>query len=100
MAALPPNNSRVALTAKPTEGRKDDESVDVIVIGAGRRGLTLACELLRRNVICRVLERLPAVGTMSRAFGIQPRSLEVLDVMGVTSARAFSRRRPIALGCI
>lgn len=55
----------------------------VLVVGAGPTGLTLACELARRNVPCRVIDasELPFPG--SRAKGLQPRTLEVFDNLGV-----------------
>jgi 2-polyprenyl-6-methoxyphenol hydroxylase-like FAD-dependent oxidoreductase len=83
MSVLSSHDSHTALTARPSKRGEPGETVDVIVVGAGPTGLTLACELLRRGATCRVLERLPKVGTTSRAFGIQPRTLEVFDVMGL-----------------
>ncbi|QQD77197.1 FAD-dependent monooxygenase [Curtobacterium sp. YC1] len=56
---------------------------DVLVIGAGPTGLTLACDLARRGVRVRVIERFAAPSVASRGKGLQPRSLEVLDDLGV-----------------
>nr|WP_145402222.1 FAD-dependent monooxygenase [Paenibacillus xylanexedens] len=53
--------------------------VDVLIVGAGPTGLTLACDLARRNVDHRIIERGASYNTASRAKGIQPRSLEVID---------------------
>lgn len=53
--------------------------VDVLIVGAGPTGLTLACDLARRNVDHRIIERGTSYNTASRAKGIQPRSLEVID---------------------
>ncbi|WP_433753950.1 FAD-dependent monooxygenase [Paenibacillus amylolyticus] len=53
--------------------------VDVLIVGAGPTGLTLACDLARRNVAHRIIERSPVYNVASRAKGIQPRSLEVVD---------------------
>lgn len=53
--------------------------VDVLIVGAGPTGLTLACDLARRNVDHRIIERSTSYNVASRAKGIQPRSLEVLD---------------------
>jgi 2-polyprenyl-6-methoxyphenol hydroxylase-like FAD-dependent oxidoreductase len=55
---------------------------DVLIIGAGPTGLTLACDLARRGVDIRVVERDPVPNKASRAKTIQPRSLEVLDDLG------------------
>lgn len=53
--------------------------VDVLIVGAGPTGLTLACDLARRNVDHRIIERSTLYNVASRAKGIQPRSLEVVD---------------------
>ncbi|MEV6265108.1 FAD-dependent monooxygenase [Streptomyces sp. NPDC051784] len=57
--------------------------VDVLVAGAGPVGLTLATELRRRGVSCRVVDRLPARLPYARAVGVQPRTLEIWDRMGM-----------------
>ncbi|MBD2078679.1 FAD-dependent monooxygenase [Leptolyngbya sp. FACHB-17] len=56
---------------------------NVLIVGAGPTGLTLACELLRRGVSCRIIDKAPAPATTSRALGIQPRTLELFDTMGL-----------------
>lgn len=56
---------------------------EVLIVGAGPTGLTLACDLSRRGVDVRVLDRLDGPSTASRAKTIQPRALEVLDDLGV-----------------
>ncbi|MGW4768946.1 FAD-dependent monooxygenase [Nocardia sp. NPDC004278] len=58
-------------------------STDVLIVGAGPTGLTLAIDLARRGVGFRIVERAPAASTASRAKTIQPRALEVLDDLGV-----------------
>jgi 2-polyprenyl-6-methoxyphenol hydroxylase-like FAD-dependent oxidoreductase len=57
--------------------------VQTLIVGAGPTGLTLACELARRGAPFRLIEGMqgPAVG--SRAKGMQPRTLEVFDNLGV-----------------
>jgi 2-polyprenyl-6-methoxyphenol hydroxylase-like FAD-dependent oxidoreductase len=57
--------------------------VDVLVVGAGPTGLTMACELLRRGITCRILDKAAASGMTSRAVGVQARTLEVFDRMGI-----------------
>jgi 2-polyprenyl-6-methoxyphenol hydroxylase-like FAD-dependent oxidoreductase len=56
---------------------------DVLVVGAGPTGLTLAIQLLSRGVRTRVIDKDPALPKLSRAIGIQPRTLETLDIMGL-----------------
>ncbi|QRO01911.1 FAD-dependent oxidoreductase [Archangium violaceum] len=60
--------------------------VAVLIVGAGPTGLTLACDLARRGVACRIVEKAPEYFTGSRGKGLQPRSLEVLDDLGVIDA--------------
>jgi 2-polyprenyl-6-methoxyphenol hydroxylase-like FAD-dependent oxidoreductase len=55
---------------------------EVLVVGAGPTGLTLAVDLARRGVAVRVIERDAAPNRASKAKGIQSRSLEVLDDLG------------------
>ncbi|MFD5137009.1 FAD-dependent monooxygenase [Streptomyces sp. NPDC058378] len=57
--------------------------VDVLIAGAGPVGLTAASELCRRGVACRVVDRLPERLPFARAVGVQPRTLEIWDRMGM-----------------
>ena len=56
---------------------------EVLVVGAGPVGLVMACELARRQVPVRVIDKLPAPTTESRAILLHPRSLEMLERIGV-----------------
>ena len=58
----------------------------VLLIGAGPTGLTLACELARRQVPYRLVERLALPPSGSRAKGLQPRSLEILHDLGLADS--------------
>ena len=55
----------------------------VLIVGAGPTGLTLACDLARRGIPVRVIEKTPEFPRSSRAKGPNPRSLEVLEDLGV-----------------
>jgi 2-polyprenyl-6-methoxyphenol hydroxylase-like FAD-dependent oxidoreductase len=56
---------------------------DVIVVGAGPTGLTLANELALAGARTVVVERLVQRSRLSRAGNLQPRSAELLDLRGL-----------------
>jgi 2-polyprenyl-6-methoxyphenol hydroxylase-like FAD-dependent oxidoreductase len=56
---------------------------EVLVVGAGPVGLTLAAELVRHGIRCRIIEKLPKPSPYCRALGVTPRTLEVWDDMGI-----------------
>jgi 4,5-epoxidase len=55
---------------------------DVLIAGAGPTGLTLACGLLAGGVAVRVVEKAFRPAETSRALGLQPRGIEVLERLG------------------
>ncbi|MET7567491.1 FAD-dependent monooxygenase [Streptomyces sp. NPDC005492] len=57
---------------------------DVLIAGAGPTGLTLAIELARRGAGVRIVDAAPVPHRESRGKGLQPRTLEVLEDVGVT----------------
>src|ERR1700676_2838904 len=57
---------------------------DVLVIGAGPTGLTLASSLASRGVPAMVVDRLVEGANTSRAAAINARTLEVLDDLDVS----------------
>src|SRR6476620_7993363 len=56
---------------------------DVLVVGAGPVGLTMAGELARSGVRCQIIDKLTTPATTSRALGIFPRTLETFQIMGM-----------------
>lgn len=59
------------------------QTIDVLIVGAGPAGLTLACDLLRRGVSFRLIERLRAGSVGSSGKLLQPRTLEIFDDLGL-----------------
>ncbi|GAA2907520.1 hypothetical protein Acy02nite_11560 [Actinoplanes cyaneus] len=59
------------------------ESEFIVIAGAGPTGLTVARQLQRYGVPFRVLEKSPRPFDGSRGKGLQPRTLEVLDDLGL-----------------
>ncbi|OBH82605.1 pentachlorophenol monooxygenase [Mycobacterium scrofulaceum] len=60
------------------------KDTDVLVVGAGPTGLTLAAALLRRGIQATVVDKLAAGANTSRAAAINARTLEVLEELDVT----------------
>ncbi|WP_193044728.1 FAD-dependent oxidoreductase [Mycolicibacterium baixiangningiae] len=60
------------------------DDTDVLVVGAGPTGLTLACALTHRGVTATLVDREPAGVNTSRAAVVNARSLEVLESLDVT----------------
>ncbi|MFD6447617.1 FAD-dependent monooxygenase, partial [Promicromonospora sp. NPDC060204] len=60
-------------TAGPTE---------VLVVGAGPVGLALACDLARRGVGVRIIDRVAAHPVGTRARGVRARTQEVFEDLG------------------
>lgn len=58
-------------------------STDVIISGTGAAGLTLAVDLARRQVPFLLIDKAPHAFIGSRGKGIQPRSQEVFEDLGV-----------------
>lgn len=55
----------------------------VLIVGAGPTGLTAAVELARRGIDAEVIDRRDAASTFSRAVGITPPSLVLLEASAV-----------------
>jgi 2-polyprenyl-6-methoxyphenol hydroxylase-like FAD-dependent oxidoreductase len=60
------------------------DQTDVVIVGAGPTGLTLADALAARGVPFAIVDQAPEGGNTSRAAVIHARTLEVLDQIGVS----------------
>ncbi|HDI1192142.1 TPA: FAD-dependent monooxygenase [Salmonella enterica] len=58
-------------------------TTDVLICGAGVTGLTLAIELARHGVSFRLIEKRTTPFTGSRGKGIQPRTQEIFEDIGI-----------------
>src|SRR4051794_6607324 len=87
--------------------RTTENDVDVLVVGAGPTGLMAACELLRRGVSVRLIDRAPEPAPFPKALLLWPRSLDLLEDLGalpdayeagltISAFRYFSEKRPLA----
>jgi 2-polyprenyl-6-methoxyphenol hydroxylase-like FAD-dependent oxidoreductase len=61
----------------------DSAGTQVLIAGAGPIGLAAAIELTRRGVHCRIVDPLLEPPQYAKAVGVQPRTLEVFEAMGV-----------------
>ncbi|GAB2646857.1 FAD-dependent monooxygenase [Saccharopolyspora gloriosae] len=59
------------------------QETEVLIAGAGPTGLVLACELARRGIGFRIIDKATEHFGGSRADGIHPRTLEVFADLGV-----------------
>lgn len=64
---------------------KDSTQLDVLICGAGAAGLTLALDLARRGVSFRLIDKISQPFGGSRGKGIQPRTLEVFEDLGIVN---------------
>ncbi|MEV5719601.1 FAD-dependent monooxygenase [Amycolatopsis mediterranei] len=67
----------------------------VLIAGAGPTGLTLAIELARRDVAVRVIDKAETYFAGSRGDGLQPRTLEVFEDLGVLDAVLAAGMAPV-----
>ncbi|MGW8969727.1 FAD-dependent monooxygenase [Streptomyces platensis] len=61
-------------------------TVDVLIAGAGPTGLALAIDLTRRGLRALLVERQDRLSPGARGTGVQPRTQEVFDDLGVLDA--------------
>lgn len=71
---------------------------DVLIIGAGPTGMTLANELLLAGVSTVLVDRLVRRSELSRAGGVQSRTLEALDQRGLLEPLLATGDHPAGTG--
>jgi 2-polyprenyl-6-methoxyphenol hydroxylase-like FAD-dependent oxidoreductase len=62
---------------------RQDRDLDVLIVGAGPTGLTLAAQLRTFGIRFRLIDRAWDRGHESRALAVQARTLELLDSIGL-----------------
>jgi 2-polyprenyl-6-methoxyphenol hydroxylase-like FAD-dependent oxidoreductase len=73
-----------------TAGNADEP---LLVVGAGPTGLAAALELARLGRPVRVIDRNPERSRLSKAIGVNPRTLELMEEAGVTERLLAAGRR-------
>jgi len=68
--------------------KDDGNPLDVLLCGAGAAGLTLALELARRGVGFCLIDKIDTPFGGSRGKGIQPRTLEIFEDLGIANRLA------------
>jgi 2-polyprenyl-6-methoxyphenol hydroxylase-like FAD-dependent oxidoreductase len=56
---------------------------DVLIVGAGPTGLSLACQLIRHGVDFHIVDRKESTTPYSKAIGVQARTLEIYQQIGL-----------------
>ncbi|MCD9144142.1 FAD-dependent monooxygenase [Streptomyces albireticuli] len=72
-------------------------TTSVLIVGAGPTGLTLGCVLARAGVPVRIIDKSPEFHRTSRGKGLNQRSRELLEDLGVAEEAAESGIEHIAL---
>ncbi len=67
-------------------------NIAVLIVGAGPVGLTLACELSRHGVPCRIVDQADGPSLYSKAQIVHARTLEIFEALGLAE-EAIARGR-------
>ncbi|MFE6687442.1 FAD-dependent monooxygenase [Streptomyces sp. NPDC057743] len=71
---------------------------DVLIVGAGPTGMTLANELLIAGISTTLVDKLPQRSDLSKAGGVQSRTLEALDQRGLLEPLLATGDHPATTG--
>ena len=63
---------------------------DVVIIGAGPTGLSLACQLVRHNIDFVIVDKNDGITPFSKAVGVQARTLEIYEQIGLAEKAVAS----------
>ena len=74
-----------------------NQNPDVVVVGAGPAGLVAGCQLARRGVGVRVIDKLAQPTDQSRAIAVHARSLDMFDRMGLAEELLGTGIKAIAM---
>ncbi|WP_406463073.1 FAD-dependent oxidoreductase [Streptomyces sp. NBC_00111] len=75
------------MTGTSSTGTSYSATTDVVVVGAGPTGLLLAGDLAAQGLSVTLVERRPhEAGSLTRAFAVHARTLEMLDTRGLADA--------------
>ena len=74
--------TRQSIPSAPKSSPVPPSHTDVLIVGAGPTGLTLAAALRLRGVAVTVIDRQPQGSNTSRAAVVHARTLEVLETIG------------------
>jgi 2-polyprenyl-6-methoxyphenol hydroxylase-like FAD-dependent oxidoreductase len=58
-------------------------NTDVLIIGAGPTGLSLACQLVRYGIDFVIIDQKVGITTHSKAIGVQARTMEIYEQLGI-----------------
>ncbi len=61
-------------------------NTDVLIVGAGPTGLSLACQLLRHGIDFQIIERNDGPTPYSKAIGVHARTLEIYEQMDLAAS--------------
>ncbi|CAM6083585.1 unnamed protein product [Calypogeia fissa] len=79
------------------ENSANPKTSTVLIVGAGPTGMTAALELSRLHIPVRIVEKMAAPATSSRAVGVHARTLELFEQRGLASSMLEKGNQGIGL---